>query len=239
MNLSPNEFIHYTYSRKCHLEVLSKYSNDLYGKTVDFQFSDLKRYQDLLVYCFIKENIPQGSKILEIGGSNSRILKKLSNSYECWNIDKFEGIGHGPTVISEHTPYHLILDYIGNHNLKLPSDYFDFVFSISVLEHIQKDEELFQKILTDINRVLSPSGYSLHCLDSFLQKYFLWINPLLKYLFENANTYNDFVSFEDISKDNSIYVMTPKSYNKYWRGVVHKEYNELGKPFSYNILWKK
>ncbi|MBK8551291.1 MAG: hypothetical protein IPL53_09635 [Ignavibacteria bacterium] len=38
-------------------------------------------------------------KILEIGGGDSRILKHFSKDFECWNLDKMEGLGNGPVAI--------------------------------------------------------------------------------------------------------------------------------------------
>ena len=51
---------------------------------------DLKVYQDYLTYCFIRNNVAPGSRILEVGGGDSRILKFFSKEYECWNADKCE-----------------------------------------------------------------------------------------------------------------------------------------------------
>ena len=36
---------------------------------------DLKVYQDYITYLFITRNVPKGSRILEVGGGDSRILK--------------------------------------------------------------------------------------------------------------------------------------------------------------------
>ncbi|MBN1881349.1 MAG: methyltransferase domain-containing protein [Deltaproteobacteria bacterium] len=162
---TPTSFYDYNYAKHRHFDVLEKYSSELYMHTIDPERSDLKEYQDLLVLSFIRNNIPPGACILEVGGGNSRVLNKLHSEYECWNIDKFEGLGQGPKNVEQH-PYTLVTAYMGDFSDELPSDYFHFVFSISALEHVDPcDTELHQNIVSDINRVLTYGGYSLHCFD--------------------------------------------------------------------------
>lgn len=220
--------------------MLTTYENKLYDNQVDFLFCDLKSYQDLLVFGFIKENIPTGSKILEIGGGNSRVLEKLAKTYECWNIDKLEGLGNGPTIVRHQSCYNIIRDYIGNFNRELKDEYFDFVFSISALEHTPHDDDgLFSNILMDINRVLSPGGFSLHCFDLVMHENSIWTNPFLPYLFDNSLALNKFIPLSELLIDDDIYVMTKHAYDKCWKSITQKTYELFGKPFSYNILWRK
>lgn len=240
ITISEKNFDRYTYSKKSHLSLLAYYSNELYGHQIDFSLCDLKCYQDLLIFGFIKENIPLGSKILEVGGGNSRVLDKLSQIYECWNIDKFEGLGNGPVTEHDKNNYTLIQDYIGNFNSELKDEYFDFVFSISALEHTPSDDKrLFPKILMDINRVLCPDGCSLHCFDLVMSQTSIWTNPLLPYLFDNSSPLHQFIPFSELLSDDDIYVMTEAAYDKCWRSITQKTYEQFGKPFSYNILWSK
>ena len=88
-----------TYARWSHWGEIGSYSKDLYGDFCNPLTDVLKKYQDLLVYYFILKYIPKGSKILEVGGGQSRILRRLKNDYECWNVDKLEGLGNGPKAI--------------------------------------------------------------------------------------------------------------------------------------------
>lgn len=239
-SIAPANFTHYTYSRKSHLPLLARYADELYDREVDFSLCDLKCYQDLLVFGFIRKNIPAGSKILEIGGGDSRVLEKLSQTYECWNIDKHEGLGNGPITARDRNRYRLIQDYIGGFNSDLQDDYFDFVFSISALEHTQADDEaVFNDILMDINRVLSPGCLSLHCFDLIMHEKLIWTNPLLPYLYNNAQPLNNLIPFSELLSDNDIYVMTKRAYDRCWRTITQKTYELFGRPFSCNILWCK
>jgi len=62
----------------------------------------LKTVQDLAVYDHVRDL--KGKKIAEIGGGDSRILKRLAKSNDCYNIEKFEGADQGPKgeIIIEH-----------------------------------------------------------------------------------------------------------------------------------------
>ncbi|MBE9569986.1 MAG: methyltransferase domain-containing protein [Proteobacteria bacterium] len=162
---SPAAFFDFSYAKTRHFKRLSRRSNDLYSNMINPSQCDLKVYQDLLVFSFLKNVIPPGSRILEVGGGNSRVLGQVHGEYDCWNLDKFEGLGHGPKSVGE-LPYKLVRAYIGEYSKELPEDYFDFVFSISALEHVAPhDSVLHERIVADINRVLKPGGYSIHCFD--------------------------------------------------------------------------
>ena len=52
---------------------------------------------------------------------------------------------------------------------ELPDHYFDFVFSVSALEHTPDDHSVRVNVLKDINRILKPGCPSLHCFDAFLR----------------------------------------------------------------------
>ncbi|MCX6722007.1 MAG: methyltransferase domain-containing protein [Candidatus Staskawiczbacteria bacterium] len=232
-------FDDFTYSKRSHFRLLDKYSLELNKKRIDIDDADLKRYQDLLVFSFIKNHIPVGSKILDIGGGNSRILSYFKNKYECWNVDKFEGNGSGPTKI--YNPgYSVVVDYIGNFNHILPDNYFDFVFSISTLEHVPREDDiLYKKINDDINRVLKPKGYSLHCIDVTNRGGKVWSNNILHYFFKNNQTVNKFIPFDKMVENSDLYYMSEKAYYKTWYKNSKKSYDDMGKPFSCNILWQK
>lgn len=236
INLNADNWDAYTFSKRNHFDAFEKLPG---FNAIDPDKCDLKVYQDLLVFNFIKNNIPSGAKLLEIGGGNSRVIEALKNNYECWNIDKFEGNGNGPTAITDKNGFHLVLDYIGNFNSDLPENYFDGVFSISALEHVPENEETYKNILKDIDRVLKPGGYSFHCFDVVLQRETTWTNGLLPFLFNKTKTLNDFIPFEDIPKEDDLYVMSKDSYEYYWHKYTDKSYEEFGRPLSYNIFWQK
>lgn len=234
-------FEEYTYSKKSHMDyfIEKKYDMELYGSSIDPDNCSLKVYQDLLVFAFIKENIPAGSKLLDIGGGYSRVLKYYKDDYECWNIDKLEGLGNGPKeMLMEGVK--LVRDYMGNFNKELPDNYFDFVFSISALEHVpENDHKIFVNILDDINRVTKDNGLVFHCFDVVIKDEYVWTNKLLHYFFENSKTLNEFIHFDILKKARDVYVMSEKYYETHWRSSTNRSYEDFGKPLSYNVIWRK
>jgi hypothetical protein len=107
-------------------------------------------------------------RIAEIGGGDSRVLKRLAVNNECWNIDKFEGLGQGPATvpIGESNNIKIIKSYMGEFSKELPVEYFDFVFSISVVEHVPNEK--LKLFFQDIERILKPGGLTIHAIDHYL-----------------------------------------------------------------------
>ena len=248
--LLPDKFYEFSYSKKNHMKLFSENDYDLmlFGEKVNPEYCDLKVYQDLLTFSFIIQNIKTESKILEVGGGESRILEYFKNDYECWNLDKFEGKGNGPLDF-QSKEIKIVCDYAGNFNSELKDEYFDFVFSISALEHTEINNfATYKNILQDMNRVLKPRGFSLHTIDqcaediSFyddVSDLIVWTNPVIEYFAENQNTISKFTPVLEIMKDQQLFGMSEKYYIEKWQIVTGKSYQEFGMPFSYNFLWRK
>jgi glycosyltransferase involved in cell wall biosynthesis/ubiquinone/menaquinone biosynthesis C-methylase UbiE len=235
----PEHFNHYTYARRSHWKLFDNIDTELYGKKIHPDKEQLKFYQDLLVLRFIRDNVSPGSRILDVGGGISRILAHLAPNYECWNIDKLDGVGNGPRAVKD-PPYRLVRDYMGNFNSELPDGYFDLVFSISALEHVpQHDSALFDSIINDINRVLKPGGLSLHLFDIVLKQKGMWNNKFTQYIFENVATINQPATEDEMRRDPDLYAMSEEAYNKTWLHTTKVPYAEHGLPSSLNILWRK
>ncbi len=242
------KFPYFTYSKCSHFTKFTKIDESIealynWGNT-DPKSADLKLYQDLLVYNFIIANLPHGAKLLEVGGGNSRMIEILKEDYECWNVDKFEGDGNRPKQLPNTTGYRLVLAYMGEFSSELPDNYFDCVFSISVLEHIYPvDEQNFSRICNDMNRVLKPGGFSIHCFDVVSEKggdkSQVWTNPFLFFLFKNNPVLGQMVDFPEMQSDPDLYVMSESAYEQRWQPITKQTYKEFGKPLSYNVLWRK
>ena len=126
---------------------------------------DLKHIQDSWIYKEIG-NV-KNLKILEVGGGNSRILRCLDKSNEMWNLDEFVGAGLGPKTQIEIEGVKVVKENMGEFSSGLPDDYFDIVFSVSVLEHVPKPEQVVD-FFKDSARVMKRNGRMLHAIDVYV-----------------------------------------------------------------------
>lgn len=124
----------------------------------------LKHIQDAWTFLQLKD--AQSLKILEIGGGVSRILPVLDPSNERWNLDEFIGEGNGVSKPVELPGVKLVQSKMGNFSDELPDNYFDFAFSISVIEHVPND--FLPRFWEDHARVLKHGGRAVHTIDFYL-----------------------------------------------------------------------
>jgi SAM-dependent methyltransferase len=235
---SPNDFEKYTYSKRSHISELQSFADELFKEKTNFYLSDLKRYQDAFVAMFIGKFITTSSRLLEVGGGYSRILQAFHKDYECWNIDPFEGLGDGPTFVGK-MPYKLVLDYMGNFNKELPDNYFDFVFSISALEHVPDENGTVKLVLDDIQRVLKPGGFSLHLLDAVLINEQIHYHKFITMSYAQYETFGKLPDSNKIITDPDLFFMAKEAYDLHWKQYTNTEYEAFGKPLNISILWKK
>lgn len=237
---SPENITDFSYSKLSHFDLFTELPFKSYNVgNPDPTACDLKVYQDYLTYCFILRNIPKGARILEVGGGDSRVLKYFSKDYECWNADKCEGLGNGPVKFTcPH--YRIVYDYVGSFNPELPDSYFDFVFSISALEHTPEDQTIRVNVLMDMNRVLKPGCPSFHCFDSILRPAGKsWINGLIPYLYASAPLKTRFIPLSEIEQDSDTYTMSQQAYETNWQPITKDSYDQFGRAFSLNLCWNR
>jgi ubiquinone/menaquinone biosynthesis C-methylase UbiE len=237
---TPENISNFSYSKLSHFELFKGLPFKSYNiGDPDPGICDLKVYQDYLTYCFIVRNVPPGSRILEVGGGDSRILRFFATRYECWNADKCEGLGNGPIKFSS-PHYRIVYDYIGSYNSELPDSYFDFIFSISALEHTPEDPSVRENVLKDINRLLKPGCPTLHCFDAILRPApKSWVNGLIPYIYANASLQTHSVPTGVLSNDPDLYTMSRSAYEANWQPITKDPYDVFGRAFSYNLLWSR
>lgn len=133
----------------------------------NLQSYDLKGIQDAYIISHL-HNI-RGKRILEVGGGNSRVLKTLAEperQNECWNAEKFEGFGGGPTQNVNKDNIRSANCFLGEFSAELPDEYFDYVFSVSVIEHVPSDQ--LDNFFADCARILKVGGLMLHAIDIYI-----------------------------------------------------------------------
>ncbi|MGA8894201.1 MAG: methyltransferase domain-containing protein [Planktothrix agardhii] len=125
----------------------------------------LKSIQDAVAFEYLYHLSDQ--TIAEVGGGNSRILPVLSKNNICYNIDEFKGVGAGPQQEIVLEGVKNVLTFLGTFSPVLPNNYFDYVFSVSVVEHVptKKLDDFFK----DVHRILKPNGTMIHLIDVYLE----------------------------------------------------------------------
>lgn len=234
--ISPENLDKFSYSKKSHFDFFkdNNYDEELYKYKIDQDYSDIKKYQDLLIFSFIKQNIKKGSKLLDVGGGASRILGYFNEDYECWNIDLLNKSGKQDDGIT------YVNDHLGKFSPELPDNYFDFVFSISTFLHSpQLNADICNDILADCNRVLESKGISFHCFSLMYKDPLIIPSFTVNHFLENQKTLNEKIPFFRISLDTDLYVISEKFYVDTWQKTLGKSYEEFGKPFSFNMIWMK
>lgn len=124
----------------------------------------LKDMQDTFVLYHARNC--SSARICEVGGGDSRLLPKIKNDNECWNIDRMEGQGQGPTAPKKIAGVKYVPAFMGEYSSDIPDNYFDLVVSVSVVEHIPGGN--YADAMKDCFRVLRPGGKMLHAIDLYL-----------------------------------------------------------------------
>lgn len=234
--IRPNQFFDYCYSKRKHFSTLLPLP---IHKNQSPATCDLKVYQDALVYSFILDNFPSNAKLLEVGGGESRVISALKGKFEIWNLDKLEGAGFGPKDLISMNGFNLVQDYIGSNNPILPNAYFDFVFSISTIEHIPTSPEIIHNSIKDIQRLLKPGGYSLHCIDALLYSDHYFVHPFVMTVYDQLSPLTKMLTFDEITNNNDAWLLPPFAFYTRWYHLVKAPLKKFGHPFSVNLLWQK
>ena len=125
---------------------------------------NLKEIQDTFIMSLLRS--VQGKRILEVGGGTSRIAQLLAQKNEVWLIDGYEGKDGGPAKPPNLPGVKIVVGYMGQFLKELPDAYFDYVFSVSVIEHVVAAN--YMACFKDIARVLKPGGETIHAIDLYL-----------------------------------------------------------------------
>ncbi|MEO7358159.1 MAG: hypothetical protein ABIY50_11640 [Ignavibacteria bacterium] len=241
--ISPANFNDYSYSKKTHFDVFKHngYDKLFYGEEIGTEGFYIKTYQNLLVFSFITQNIPEGSRVLEIGNGDDYIKNHFQYLYEFWRIEDASNLINDAEVISNNQ-VNMLQDNKGNYHSEIPKGHFDFVFSTTGFYSISDDESLFKITLDNIDKMVKPGGYSLQCFPAVIvqEKYFYY-HPFLSYMnnniapvFKNVQRFIRFPVTAKMIGDNDLhFVYEPFPWAEDAR--TEPSLNTV----SYNFLWRK
>ena len=188
----------------------------------------LKSIQDAVVFQRIYQY--KGQIIAEIGGGDSRILPVIANNNNCYNIEEFQGVGNGPKKEISFDNVKNISTMVGTFSDLLTDNYFDLIFSISVVEHVPTSE--LNNFFLDCHRILKSGGTMIHAIDMYIED-----NPIenkgsvirleeykkafTNNLFKPLNTKDKIISKEDI-KFSTAFATNPDPVMNTWNKLSPK-----------------
>ena len=123
------------------------------------------------IFCAAKIAALKTERILEIGaGWNRDFDDHFGSKLEYWMVDDASEIGGDKEALknlnvpcSTDKNTHFVRGLVGSYLPELPDNYFDIVFSISVMEHIPPLEK--KNFTRDMFRIVKPGGWIAHSID--------------------------------------------------------------------------
>lgn len=136
----------------------------------------LKYAQDVMAFKHLAT--AKGRVIGEVGADHSRVLPDLSLiGADCYAIDVYDrSIGGGKVGAPTDGHYSFFNCLLGEESRKIiPTDFFDTVFSISVVEHVSDFSDFFSECI----RITKTGGQILHMVDIYLDDQGIAFQPKL------------------------------------------------------------
>lgn len=241
--VTQDNFNDFSYSKKTHFNIFSKngYDKLLYGREIIPENCNIKTFQNLLIFSFITQNIPEGSRILEIGCGDDYILNHFKYRYECWRLEDVTVLAvDEEKILSKGFRY--LKDNKENYHTKVPSGHFDFVFSATAFYELSDDEGIFNSVLDKIDNFVKPGGYSLHCFPAVIvEKVNFYYHPFLNFInksiapiFRNVTRFIKFPERTKVIADKDLHFV----YELFPWSQYPNEIESLN-TVSYNFLWMK
>ncbi|MEM0928866.1 MAG: methyltransferase domain-containing protein [Pseudomonadota bacterium] len=168
-----------TYSRiPDYYALLQRYEDEFPAAAAPLKLRGmLKDFQNLFVLDQVLNRLPDGGRLLEVGGGSCIMMRELNRvrpkTYDCWNLDPLDGSGNGPksethvgegeTAMRSLQGITIIEERIGDFSPRIEDEAYDCVFSVSVMEHIPLRD--WARCFDDMRRVLKPGGFCIHAVD--------------------------------------------------------------------------
>ena len=204
--------------------------------------TDLKDFQRPWVVKKLLQSYGSG-RILEIGANRCELAEYLrKKGFEVWVVDVYDNFGGGTATFEEvkgRFPKLNIHQGFFHENKLLPKNFFDCIYSCSVLEHAPV--EFIKPTIERIFDCLKTGGISIHAVDFTVEISIMPTHPLMN---EILRCHHSNVSAEQIREealaDRDTFYLSPQGHYG-WRRFLEKSYDEY--PYrrvtSLNIVAKK
>ncbi len=204
-------------------DLLKKTQEDFEKIAVEFSLTREKQWPEFSLF---RKFIKEGDRILDEGCGNGRALEMMKDlKVEYIGIDFSEKLLE--IARKKYPDFKFVKGNIVN--LPFPDNYFDIVFSIAVLHHIPS-EELREKMISEVKRVLKPRGkFILSVWDFRSNKRLVFL--ILKYSFLKIMGRSK-LDFGDV------FVPWGREVNRYYHFFTEKEILKLIKEHNFKILKK-
>lgn len=148
---------------------------DLYQELFQVEnFHWWHQHKRRLIHQFINKLFIHPGKVLDLGAGTGKILSELKA--KGWQV---QGVDSSPQAIkwSQKRGVKLKLADSAKQSLPFPSDHFDLILVLDFLEHLQSES----KTLSNINKVLKPSGHLIVTVPAHPNLYSYWDKMLGHY----------------------------------------------------------
>jgi 2-polyprenyl-3-methyl-5-hydroxy-6-metoxy-1,4-benzoquinol methylase len=148
--------------RNKYLSIVDTIGDDLLG---DYKKLELSNVVRRIINKTLSSDAPLGEKILDFGTGTSCLPAYLNSlGYEVWCLD--DGSWHPEVNEKSYNEVYgskvkYIVDDIVRRSDCLPDNYFDVIYSVSVMEHIPG----YDKYIEILNKKLKKGGLHLHIID--------------------------------------------------------------------------
>ena len=231
---SGREFLPWRYSRKSHFAAFAPPPRLAFR---DAGLADLKYYQHLLAWQVLTASLPDGARVLEIGGGVSPLGRALATRFDYVNLDPLAGAGNGPTAVPADHPGRLVRAALGEYSRELADASFDAVFSVSALEHVPEDPPVWGALAADLARLARPGGFHLHLFDVAAKPDGPWTNGFLPYLLARLGRRDELPSFDAVTADPDWHYLSRAAYERNWLPVTGIPFDAFGRAFSWNLFF--
>ncbi|WP_051292929.1 glycosyltransferase family 2 protein [Citrifermentans bremense] len=216
--LQPERFGFFIYSRRTHFPFFQEYDQELFGRRIDPARCDIPEYQALLLYAFLRQNLPKRARILVLGEGCEAIIDAAHRDYEFWQLCL-------PQAFSsrlQQSRCRLVAGEIDSAGLELPERYFDLAIGITAAEPVTPEPSL-ERSCRNLTGTLKEEAWSLHCFEVLYNHGTYCKSPLLDGFCTGVPAGTTFVPFEQVSLDPSTLAV----------GSVTE-----GIRFSYQVFWR-